>query len=90
MKNYRITAIAPTAYQYQSVCNFGSPEKMGNGSFRFQQDFETEEEAKDYLFEQAELYFDDQTELDEATEQINRYGTLEMDAVTGYIEEVEQ
>lgn len=87
---FRITAIAPTAYQYQSCRLFGHPEKMGNGSFVFQQDFETEEEAKKYLIERAEGYFENQNELDEAIDQINEYGSVTLDAVTGYIKEVEE
>ena len=86
---FRITAIAPTAYQYQSCALFGHPEKLGNGSFRFQQEFETEEEAKKYLIERAENYFDDQTELDDAIQHINNNGSVTLDAVTGYIEDVE-
>lgn len=90
MKTYRVKAIAPTSYQYQSCALFGHPEKLGNGSFRFQQQFETEEEAKKYLIERANGYFYNQSELDEAMQQINDYGSVTLDAVTGYINEVEQ
>jgi len=87
---FRITATAPTSYQYQSLANFGKPEKLGNGSFRFQQDFETEEEAKKYLIERAEGYYDDNmTAFEQAEKEINDFGQVTLDAVTGYIEEIE-
>ena len=87
---FRITATAPTSYQYQSLANFGKPEKLGNGSFRFQQDFETEEDAKQYLIERAEGYFDDNmTACEMAEQEINNFGQVTLDAVTGYIEEIE-
>lgn len=90
MKIFRITATAPTGYQYRSVSYFGKPKANGNGSYTFQQDFDTEEEAKDYLKERASYYFtDSQEELEVALEQIDKYGSVRMDAVAGGIEEIE-
>lgn len=40
--------------------------KSGNGSFWSEQIFETEEEAKAYLVERAERYFDGNSDNDEA------------------------
>ena len=87
---FRITATAHTSYQYQSLANFGKPEKLGNGSFRFQQDFESEEEAKQYLIERAEGYYDDNmTAFEKLEQEINNFGQVTLDAVTGYIEPIE-
>ncbi len=91
----RISATAPTAYQLQSLRQFGMEVKNhGNGRYTATQDFETEEEAKDYLKEKAERYFDgnsnnDEANLIEALDRIEKYGSLRLDAVTASIEEIE-
>jgi hypothetical protein len=91
----RISATAPTAYQLQSLHNFGMVVKEhGNGRYTATQDFNTEEEAKDYLTERAVRYFDgnsdnDEANLIEAIDRIEKHGSLRLDAVTASIEEVE-
>lgn len=90
MTNFRITAIAPTTYQLCSVRLFGSEVKsLYNGKHIFQKDFESEEDAKAYLITRAEYYFENETEFNEAVEGINKYGSLQLDAVSGRIEEIE-
>lgn len=90
----RISATAPTAYQLQSLRHFGMEVKNhGNGRYTATQDFNTEEEAKDYLKEKAERYFDgnsdnDEVDLIEALDSIEKHGVLTLDAVTAGIEEV--
>jgi len=92
---FRIYAKVPTAYQYQSISNFGMPiKKHGNGSFTAQQDFDTEDDAKKYLIERAENYFDgnsdnDEKDLIESLDDIEKCGRLNLDACTASIEEVE-
>jgi len=85
----KVIAIAPTVYQLRSVNAFGASKKTGNGSFIFEQVFETEQEAKQYLIERAQLYFENEDELTEAIESIEKYGSLTMDAVTGGISDFE-
>lgn len=90
----RISATAPTAYQLQSLRQFGMEvKKHGNGSYTATQDFDTEDEAKNYLKEKAERYFDgnsdnDEVDLIEALDSIEKHGVLTLDAVTAGIEEV--
>lgn len=88
MTKFRVKAVAPTAYQYQSVSHFGKPIGNLNGTFVFEQDFETREDAEHYLEERAMVYFDAEEELGEALETIHTSGILRMDAVAGNIEEV--
>ena len=91
----RITATAPTAYQLQSLRHFGMEvKKNGNGSYTAHQDFDTEEEAKKYLLTRAEMYFDgnsdnDEQDLIEAFDSIEKHGVLTLDAATAGIEEIE-
>jgi hypothetical protein len=92
---FKVTATAPTAYQLNSVRAFGyNVKSLGNGSHRFEQEFETEEEAKNYLIERANKYWENsdmsEQELNEMIEEINTYGSVTFDAVTGRIEEVEE
>jgi len=87
---FRIHAFVPTAYQYQSILNFGMPiKKHGNGCFTAHQDFDTEDEAKKYLIERAENYFEyESKELTEALEDIEQVGRLRLDACTASIDAV--
>lgn len=89
---FKITATAPTVYQYNSLSHFGmNIKKNGNGSFTSEQVFDSEEEAKAYLVERAERYYDEfEGQVDEHLEDIEKYGQLTIDAVTAHIEEVEQ
>ena len=93
--SFRITATAPTAYQLQSLRHFGIEVKQhGTGSYSATQDFDSEDEAKAYLTERAEMYFDgnsdnDESNLAKALESIEKHGSLTLDAATASIEEVE-
>jgi len=89
---YQVKATAPTSYQLQSVRLFGSPIKSNiDGSHTFKSElFDTEEEAKDYLIERAELFFENDDQLQEAIDEINEYGSLSMDAASGEVYEVEE
>lgn len=89
---YQVKATAPTAYQLQSVRLFGSPIKSNmDGSHTFKSEiFDTEQEAKDYLIKRAEMYFENEDELQEAINDINKYGSLSMDAATGGVYEIEE
>ena len=89
---YQVKATAPTTYQLQSVRLFGSPIKSNmDGSHTFKSEiFDTEQEAKDYLIERAEMYFENDDELQEAINDINEYSSLSMDAATGGVYEVEE
>ena len=91
----RITATAPTSYQLQSLRHFGMEiKKHLHGSYFSTQDFDTEKEAKEYLKTRAELYFDgnsdnDEVNLIDALDSIEKHGVLTLDAVTADMEEVE-
>jgi len=89
---FQVKATAPTTYQLQSVRLFGSPIKSNmDGSDTFTSEiFDTEQEAKDYLIDSAEMYFENEDELQEAINDINKYGSLSMDAATGGVYEVEE
>jgi hypothetical protein len=90
MTQFKIIANAPTAYQYSSLRHFGlNIEKNYNGSFSGEEIFDTEEEAKKYLVQAAERYYDEfDGEVDEHLANIKKYGQLTIDAVTAYIKEV--
>ena len=91
----RITATAPTAYQLQSLRHFGMEvKKHGNGSYTAHQDFDTEKEAKEYLEQRAQMYFDgnsdnDEKDLIEALDSIQKHGVLTLDAATARIDEID-
>lgn len=87
---YKITATAPTIYQHQSLSKFNLNVKSnGNGSYTGNMIFETEQEAKDYLINRAEMYYDDyEGQAEEHIADIQKHGSLTIDAVTAKIEEV--
>lgn len=88
---HRIVATAPTAYQYQSLSKFNlNNKKNWNGSFTGTMDFYSEEDAKAYLEERAEMYYDEyEGQVDEHLEYIEKYGMLTIDAATAKIVEIE-
>lgn len=92
MATFKITAKAPTTYQYNSLSRFGmNIKKHGNGSFTSKEVFNSEEEAKEYLVKRAQMYYDEfEGQVDEHLESIEKYGVLEIDAVTAHIEEIEE
>lgn len=91
MKKYIVTATAPTVYQRTSVGYFGSEvTAMRSGAFVFTKEFETEQDAKDYLCSRAENYFETQEEIEQAANEIERCGSIQFDAVRGYIEEINE
>jgi hypothetical protein len=88
--SFKITAIAPTSYQFSSMLSFGMPYINSYGRFIASLEFDTEEEAKDYLRDRAEMYFEDEQDLNDAIYEINKYGILTLDAVTATIESNEE
>ena len=88
---YRIVATAPTVYQKQSLSKFNLNEKRNmSGSFTGTLEFYTEEDAKAYLINRAEMYYDEyEGQLDEHISDIERRGSLTIDAVTASIIEIE-
>ena len=92
MKKFKVSAEAPTTYQLRSVRAFGSPIKSHmDGTHTFEQIFDSEKEAKEYLIKRAEIFHEQSTEeeLQEAISDINKYGSVRFDAVSGGIEEIE-
>jgi len=87
---FKVIAIAPTSYQFSSMLSFGMPYRKSGGRFIAEQEFHTEEEAKDYLRYRAERYFEIGNELANAFDEINNYGFLTIDAVTASIESNEE
>lgn len=87
---HRIVCDIPTVYQHQSLTKFNlNNQKNGNGSYRGSQDFYSYEDAKDYLIDRAEKYFDNDKQLQEALQDIENCGMLTIDAATARIEEIE-
>ena len=85
-----ISATAPTTYQLNSLRAFGMGiNKNGNGSYSASLDFETIKEAKDYLVDRANNYFENPKELAEAKRKIRLYGVLQLDAVQARIDKKE-
>lgn len=95
MTKYKLITHAPTTYQRQSLHHFGLPTKAyGNGAYYSSKIFDSEEEAKEYLIERAENYYDGHVDnndekLKEAIERIKEYGSVYLDAGYGKIEEIE-
>ena len=88
---FQVKATADTSYQLQSLRQFGMPVKSHmDGSHSASQEFDTEEEAIEYLIKRAEMYFEDEKQLEEAIEAIKKYGYVRLDASTGRVEEVEE
>lgn len=86
---YKITATAPTTYQFSSLQKFGMPiQKRFNGSFDSEMIFDSKKEAKLYLMKRANLHIE-YDKLNESYWDIEN-GFLEIDAVTAHIEEVEE
>ena len=84
----QITATAPTNYQLQSLRAFGMPiVSNGNGSYTATQEFESKEDAVEYLKDRAHMYFDFE-EIEEAMADITTANMLTIDAVTAYIETI--
>lgn len=88
---FKVTATAPTIYQYSSLTRFGLKIKEnGNGSFTGEMLFDDHEDAKKHLIDRATYYYDEfEGQIDEHLEDIENYGMLTIDAVTARIEEVE-
>lgn len=87
----RITATAPTVYQLKSLSAFGIKTKNHlDGSFSIEQEFESEEAAKNFLKERANIWAQSHSttedELEEMIDLINTYGSLTLDAVTASVE----
>lgn len=83
---YKVTAVAPTSYQFSSMLSFGMPYRNQFGRFIAEQEFDTEEEAKEYLRKRAEIILEAE-EIAEAFHDIEMYGMLTLDAVTATIVE---
>lgn len=89
--SFKIAAIAPTPYQLNSLEQFGLPITVnGIGRYMCMKLFDTEQEAKDYLIERSNLYYDEyEGQVDSHIDNINQYGILEIDSVTAYIHKME-
>ena len=88
---HRIVATAPTSYQSRSLSHFNlNTKKNGNGSITGIMDFYSEEDAKDFLVNRAELYYENEEQLNEALDDIERCGILSLDTVTARIIELDQ
>ena len=92
--SYKITATAPTTYQFNSLRAFNlDTKKNGNGSHTGELTFESKEVAEQYLIKRADIYNDQDPEgtkerLAEMYNDIKHYGRLTLDAVTARIEEI--
>jgi hypothetical protein len=81
-----IKATCPTNYQRQSLRAFGMPiEDHHNGSSSAELEFGDYDSAEAYLTSRAEMFYDNEEELADAIDDIERYGQLTLDAVTAKI-----
>jgi hypothetical protein len=90
MRRVKIQAIANTHYQLSSLNRFNLENTMTmRGNIVGEGYFNTLEEAEEYLITRAQMYYDESPgQADEHIEQIKKYGSLEIDAVTAYIHEL--
>lgn len=86
---YTVIATAPTGYQSSSLKHFNLPiKKHGDGSFSASETFATEQEAKEFLKQRAEIYYDEyEGQVDDHIEGIEKFGSLTIDAATARIVE---
>lgn len=79
-----LKAVAPTAYQFNSVNFFGLPVRNYGGRYVAEKQFESEEEAIEYLHHVVDVYAQtDGTEEEiEAMHDQAKMGYLTYDAVT--------
>jgi hypothetical protein len=86
----RIKATAPTFYQIPSLNHFCMGcYANGNGSYSASMTFDTMKEAKEYLANRAEYYFEDEKSLlKKAKRDIRMYGVLRLDEVSASLEKI--
>jgi hypothetical protein len=89
MTNYTIKVKANTIYQFNGLRYFALPIILNpDGSYVSEIAFETIEDARQFLMDVADRYYDDIHERSEAYDSINSFWScLEIDAVTAIIEE---
>ena len=90
-----ITATAPTAYQSKSLSAFGMNVKNHpDGSFTSEMEFDDEAQAKLFLKLRANAWYNShdttENELSEMVEQIEKYNSLTLDAVTASIDVIDE
>lgn len=80
----QVTGQAPTIYQLVSLNTLtnGNIKKNPDGSFIFNQKFETKREAEQFLREQAHNIAYNAAELSDMLADISKYGQLTYDAAT--------
>lgn len=88
---YEVKAIAPTQYQRRALSRFNlNINEVGSGSFIGTAMFETIEDAKQFLRDRAELYYDEYPgQVDEHLDAIEGIDCLTIDTVTAHIEKIE-
>ena len=90
MKNFKVTCSVPTTYQLNSIKTLmGSYDSHRDGSYSKSYEFDTEEEAKDFLRERLSVLFNDtdmnEDEYNKALEGIES-GYLSYDAAQASVE----
>lgn len=92
MKKVFIRGSVPTSYQYNSLKKLGTVTGNPGGSFSLEIEFDTVEQAKEYLRERLQRIMEDTNmtdeEYNEAKEGVEN-GSLSYDAATIRIEEDE-
>lgn len=85
----KLVSKVPTVYQSQSIKAFGLPvQGLIDGSFYCDQQFPTKSEAVKYMIDRAHVLAEDEKELREMKRIIKKFGILQWDAATLYIERV--
>lgn len=81
-----IISRVPTVYQYDSLAAFGMDiRKSLYGGFSARMDFDTKEEAKEYLRDIATHLAENEEEFRKMILDINKRGILSYDAATAFI-----
>lgn len=91
---FAVKSTVPTVYQSRSIQTLmGFAEKRISGAYTASVEFDTEEEAKDFLRGRLSVLFGEtdmnEDQYNEAMDYIAKYGSLSYDAATARIEEVE-
>lgn len=88
----QIRAIAPSSHTYSSLVKFGIPIKSYlNGLHVAKMEFDTIEDAEQYLINRAEMYYESEDELLNAIDDVLQYHQLTIDgAVAHIIDEYEE
>lgn len=86
MKQFSVSASAPTNYQLNAISFFGTPVRQSDGSLLVSIVFDTEDDAKAYLHDKVNngsVSFEDTDSIHECIEEL---GYMTYDGITAIID----